>query len=104
MNETTLVLTAGLGTVVLVIPALRFVMHVDRRLRARGWALMAGGYAMQTLPSVWAGETEPAAIDAALTAFFLWQWWNNGGGDGMRRIWKRAKARLTMPRLAPQAA
>jgi hypothetical protein len=100
----TAVLSIALPTVPLMIIGFLFVMRTDRRLKARGFALLAWAYVAQFIASVLEGEPTVACIDAALVAFFTWHWWNNGGGDGMRRAWKKFTSRISLSRLAPQTA
>ncbi|MEV0016625.1 hypothetical protein [Streptomyces tendae] len=46
-----------------------------------------------------------AAVDAAVAAWVLWQWWNNGGGDNTRRRLRRWSRRFQgVRRTAPASA
>lgn len=79
-------------------------LHVDKRLKTRGHLIMAAGTGIQLVIGVLTAHHIPAAINAAATAFHLYNWWNSGGGDGMRRLGKKLKDRLTLGSPVPQAA
>lgn len=62
-----------------------YVSHVDRRLKARGMLLFAAGSGVQVVMCLLRHQPETAAVNAGTMAISLWFWWNNGGGDGMKR-------------------
>lgn len=101
MHSLTLVLTGisnGLGLVGVLL--LFLTKH-----RRTGYALMAWSVALSGLRDVLKGNAFWAALDAGLMAWFLWAWWNSGGGDGTRRRLRRWARRFQgVRRTAPVAA
>lgn len=49
-------------------------------------------------------RTTDAAIGAAFLAWFIWMWWNDGGGDRMRRRLSKLKRHLSVRQPVPQGA
>lgn len=104
MNETLII---GIGTSVGCAAAFAgayLTSYADVRIRGRGYLLTAAGAGVLTLACALTGAMVGAAINAASAAMALWFWWNNGGGDGMRRAWKRVRGRFTVLRGAPSTA
>jgi hypothetical protein len=96
----TLVLAIGMGG---TLTALRWAGYVDRRLRARGWLLAAVGHGVQGLGYILMGIAVMPMVMAAMGGYCLYEWWNNGGGDGMKRRLKKAAGYLGFgPGPAPQ--
>jgi hypothetical protein len=79
--------------------------HADRKLRSRAHPWMALGAGSQLILDV-IDNTSTSHVtgyfNAAMLAWSLWQWWNSGGGDGIRKLWKKTKAQLTLRTSAPQ--
>lgn len=63
-------------------------LHTDARLRLRGHLVMATGYAGYTVVCVLLSLRPLACLMAGLAAWFLYSWWNGGGGDGLKRRMK----------------
>lgn len=86
VNET--VLSSG-GLAVLAVTHLYgislLLLRTDRRLRTRGAAVLAFSCLTQALIYAFLRLPYIAAFYAAAVAFWLWVWWNSGGGDGMMR-------------------
>jgi hypothetical protein len=80
-----------------------FTLYEDRKIKARGWLIGAAGFGLQLTVDVLKHEKTAASINAVGLAFALYGWWNNGGGDGMRRRFKAWVGSLG-PRTAPQGA
>lgn len=75
--------------------------YVDSKLKQRGRLLLICGSGAQTVACVVTGSSVAAAVNAAVGAWFLYDWWNNGGGDGMKRRMKKMAGYLGF---GPQAA
>ncbi len=76
------------------------LLHVDNRIKARGHLYMAAAFVVCMLGSVLLHSPLIASLDAAGVAWSLWLWWNNGGGDGMKRrfkAWTESLGRRTAP-------
>lgn len=85
--------------------AVLLIMHVDKKVQVRGllWVAIAAGVMM--VASVLDGSSFGGAVNAATAAFALWQWWDRGGGDGMKKLLKKAAGYLGFgPQAAPSAA
>jgi hypothetical protein len=101
--------TETLGTLIVVLAAPPTVVggvltcRTDRRLQARGWLLMAASFTLLLVAEVMEGDTLWASIAAGGLAVSLSNWWNSGGGDGMRRRLK-SWARSLAPKTRPQTA
>jgi len=89
-------LVIGIGgtvlTVAFTIWGAWFTLHVDPKIKARGYLLMAAGGAANTVQCLLVGPRTLAYVMAGVTAFHLYMWWNNGGGDGMRKAWKKLRS------------
>lgn len=86
--------SGGLGLGVSAYGVLLF-FHIDRKLRQRGCLVAASGSAITLTGSAVTGLTPIAAVNAAACAVWLWLWWNNGGGDGLRRLGRSIRDSLT---------
>lgn len=65
-----------------------------------GWCAIACGLFCVT--SVVDGSPKAASMNAGAAAFFIWSWWNSGGGDGTRRrLRKSARTFRGIRRTAP---
>lgn len=81
-----------------------FVSFADRRLRQRGYLLLAAGSVLLLLSAVVAHNTFAAVLHSVTVAYWVYEWWNGGGGDGMKKAWKSLKGRFTVLRAAPGVA
>lgn len=77
---------------------------VDRKLQARGHLFMAVAQAVYTVGAVLLDMRYWSYVSAACLAWYLYDWWNSGGGDGMRRAWKKVRSLASGWGVAPQAA
>lgn len=77
------------------------LQYADRKLRARGCLWVSAGELVLTVRTLLAGNTVMASVYAGFVAVLLWMWWNNGGGDGMKKLLKKASGYLGF---GPQAA
>jgi len=69
--------------------------------RACGWYALSGGNFL--IASVMEHDRWGAVWDAIWTAFYLWVWWNGGGGDKTKkRLKKLARKFSPVRRAAPQ--
>ena len=85
MGEVNSIIMAALSVVV-IMAGFFLTLHADRKLSVQGHLVMAAGYGMQVVGNLLYSETRMfVAIPAALMAWSLYQWWNNGGGDGLKR-------------------
>lgn len=73
------------GGLVLIVRGFLLTRHVDRKLKARGVLTMACGYGMQMAGFIIADYPVWASAEAAFMALCLHDWWNSGGGDGLKR-------------------
>jgi hypothetical protein len=81
----------------------KHALHVDRKVRVHGLLYGAGATATQAVATFLAGVLPVSAMNAAITVWLLWVWWNNGGGDGFKRLVKRAAGYLGFgPQALPQ--
>lgn len=103
MNEMVVSSISTMSGIVLLAYGLLQGWHVDRRLRQRGFLIATGGSGIMLVTSLLLGSTAIAAIHAAGIALWLWCWWNNGGGDGLRRLGRKLCNSLTGTTPAPQA-
>lgn len=103
MDSTAIIVAGSLTSTVFLISGLRYGMCVDRRLKARGLLLVSVGEGAQVVMNILLDNMVGASIMAAVTAIGLWVWWNNGGGDGMRKKLKSLKGYFGF-RLALQGA
>lgn len=98
------VLCAGCAvTLPFMLTGLWHAMHVDRKIKARGFLIMSAGYGVMAMTYALIDYREGACVLAGMGALFLYSWWNNGGGDGMRRSFKSWTARFSA-KVAPQGA
>lgn len=61
------------------------VTHADRKIQNRGLLSLLFGYGVLLVMCVLVRDMIGASCSAAVMAFCLYVWWNNGGGDGMKR-------------------
>lgn len=62
------------------------VQHRDRKISMSGYLTMATGYGMQIAGILMYAENKALAVmPAACLAWCLYEWWNGGGGDGLKR-------------------
>lgn len=101
MNETVIKWAASSAALPFLIAAMYYVRYTDRRLQARAYLMGVAFNGILGLGCVLRGEHLGAALNAALTAWHLYNWWNNGGGDGLRRLLKKIRT-FGAGRLAPQ--
>lgn len=87
----------------LAVYGLWLTTHTDRRLQQRGRLCSAAANLVLAVANALIGNTVAAAVGAAIGAWLLWQWWNGGGGDGLKRRLKKWAGAFG-PRLAPQSA
>lgn len=105
MDEPTIIIVIGQTTgFALIGLGVGFMRYRDQKLKARGVLYVAIGFTAKAISNFLAHEPIWASIDAGLVAWFLWVWWNNGGGDGMRRAFKKAWSKVIDCAPAPQAA
>lgn len=81
-----------------------FSYHVDKKIKARGYLCAAAGMTMNVVVCLLVGNTVGASAFAAFAAWWLWCWWNSGGGDGFRKAWKKVKSWVPGLSPAPQGA
>ncbi|AYG77902.1 hypothetical protein DWB77_00009 [Streptomyces hundungensis] len=76
------------------------------RLSARHfYALLTTAMLIRSIANIAQGKALYAATDAALTAYYAWRWWKNGGGDDTkRRLRSVAKGFTPTRRTAPTTA
>jgi hypothetical protein len=80
-------------------------MRVDTKIRQRGRLLMAAGAGVQVLVCTLTNDDVLASLNTATLAWHLYEWWNNGGGDGTKRRLKKVAGYLGFgPQAAPQGA
>lgn len=85
--------------------AVLLVLHVDKKIQNQGLVWIAAASGVMAVAGVLDNNSVAAGINAATSAFALWQWWNNGGGDGMKKLLKKAAGYLGFgPQAAPQGA
>lgn len=95
------VLAAMLGSVPVMAYGFLLMGHVDVKIRLWGHLVVACGYLMQAAALSLYGQPVSAAIPAALAAWFLYEWFNGGGGDGLkRRLSKLSRFGPAAPRTA----
>ncbi|KOU37649.1 hypothetical protein [Streptomyces sp. WM6378] len=99
MNVATVYIPAALGLCALTgaltghLAARHFYALLTLALLIRGIADFLQGNPLHT------------ATDAALTAYYVWRWWKNGGGDDTKRRLRRLARRFTpTPRTPPTTA
>lgn len=101
MSNSMVVVATGIGVSMLVMGyGLWLTQYVDIKIRTRGYLVMASGYGVQTVMNILLHSPVAAALTASGSALFLWLWWNNGGGDGMKRrfrAWTESLGRRTVP-------
>lgn len=102
MNETVMTAVGICIGMLLVGIGSWYRVHMDRRLKVHGSLIMAAGYVVMMITAILIHSTASASVHAALAAWFLYEWWNGGGGDGIRRLAKKLRS-LTMGRALPQA-
>lgn len=103
MNDTVIVITSVTLGCPLSMWGTWLATHADRKLKARGYLIAAAGAAVLATGSALAGYPVTAALETGMGTYWLYMWWNNGGGDGMRRLFGRLRSLLTPPSPAPQA-
>ena len=104
MNDTVVtVVGVGLTALTSVVGAW-FASHTDRKIRTRGYLWLAFGCLAQVIMDLLLDDRTLAYVNTALAALHLYSWWNSGGGDGLRKMWKKAKASLTLRQPAGQTA
>lgn len=60
-------------------------LFVDHRLHLRGFLLNAVGFFMASVSMALYHHLLVSVILAAVSARYFHDWWNSGGGDGMKR-------------------
>lgn len=95
-----------LGSISLACNTIALASILTGRLKPTTWyALLATAAAFNTLDAINTNAPVWAAADAALTAYWIHRWWNNGGGDGTRRRLRDLRRRFEgVRRTAPQGA
>lgn len=90
MNE---IVVTGVGTcagILLIGAGIWHVIYcVDRKLKTRGLLIAAAGAGVNLVTAVLLKSWIAAGFDAVSLAIALYSWWNNGGGDGMKRRLKK---------------
>lgn len=87
------------------IRAVWLITHADRKLQAHAFLWAACGTGVVTVAAIVSGNWGMALLYGPATAWSLWEWWNRGGGDGMKKLLKKAAGYLGFgPQAAPQGA
>lgn len=92
----------------MLLPALGTALNVfaiaaafTRRLPHYGCCgLLAAGFLALGVDHGLDGASVRAGLDAGAVAWFGWQWWTGGGGDGLRRRLRRWVCRFRAVRRA----
>jgi len=93
----TVLIAAGWGLCI-------FRRVVGRQYNPLGLKMIIFAQADDTVLDFARHRATDAAIDAACVAWVIWLWWNDGGGDQMRKRLSRLKQRLSIRQPAPQGA
>lgn len=73
-------------TVAVIVWGFLLTQHRDHKINVRGHLMMATGYGLQVVGILMYSENKPlAVVPAACMAWCLYDWWNGGGGDGLKR-------------------
>lgn len=105
MSDLVIVAVGMSASMPLLWVAVWFALHVDRKLKQRACLFAAAGAAVQTVMCMLLDNLPMACLDAAGVAWFLYLWWNTGGGDGLKRRLKSLSGYLGFGRsAAPEAA
>lgn len=106
MNGTVVYYVLMYAGAALVLGGLFLTFYRDHKISRQGDLIAAVGYLGVGMAAMIAGKPLGSAICAALAAYFLWHWWNGGGGDGLKRRFKTVKtwAASFGPKTAPQGA
>ncbi|MFI6055909.1 hypothetical protein ACIBCO_38270 [Streptomyces violascens] len=69
------------------------------------YALLTLSFLLMLIGDLHQGNAPSAIVNAALTAYFAWRWWKNGGGDDTKRRLRGLARRVTpVRRTAPTTA
>lgn len=85
--------------------ATRMHQYEDTKLSMRGYLYSASAFVCFGMASALYRNVFAMSWNAGFLAWCLWQWWNGGGGDGLKRRLKKLSSSFGLgPRLAGQSA